>query len=211
MTTATEGETVEAEPTIVAAVRPRGRVGAVVDRQALTLQAQALAGVPSAIAALARLRRGVGKQPGELLDILEYTLDGKFFVRREDDDASIDEYAAHVTLTLFALHQQSKGQRMHSAGVGLGSALRRLADGPEVPEPVRRRFRMLGTAESVTELTYHLRGAVQLLRTKDIPLDYGLMADQLVSWQWPGGSNRVRLRWGRDFYRTDRAAATTPS
>lgn len=190
---------------------PRGRVGTVVDRQAAKLQSSALAGVPSAIAALARLRRGAGKQPGELLDILEFTLDDEYFSGRSDAGASIDEYAAHVALTLFALHQQSKAQPMHRPGAGLGTALRRLSDGPEVPEPVQRRFRVLGTADGVRELTHHLRGAVQLLRTRDIPLDYGLLADQLVAWQWPGGPNRVRLRWGRDFYRTDRPVPSNPS
>lgn len=185
--------------------RRHGRVGAVVDQRARELQARALKGVPSAVAALARLRRGAGKQPGEVLDILEFTVADEFFTGRADAGVSIDEYAAHVALTLFALHQQSKPGPMHRPGTGLGSALRRLHDGPDpVPEPVQRRFRVLGTADGVGELTHHLRGAVQLLRVKDIGLDYGLLADQLVNWQWPGGADRVRLRWGREFYRTDR-------
>lgn len=209
MTDINEGETVTAEPT--AGPHPRGRVGAVVDRQAARLQTAASNGAPWAIAALARLRRGAAKQPGELLDILEFTLDDDFFVGRSDAGASIDEYAAHVALTLFALHQQSKSPPMHKPGIGLGSALRRLGDGPAIPEPVQRRFRVLGTADSVGELVHHLRGAVQLLRTHDIALDYGLLADQLVAWQWTGGPNRVRLRWGRDFYRTDRPTTTTSS
>ncbi len=188
-------------------VRAHNRVGTVVDQRAGELQARALKGVPSAIAALARLRRGAGKQPGEVLDILEFTVADEFFTGRSDAGVSIDEYAAHVALTLFALHQQSRSGPMHCRGVGLGAALRRLHDGPDpVPDAVQRRFRVLGTAGGVDELTHHLRGAVQLLRTKDIALDYGLLADQLVSWQWPGGPDRVRLRWGREFYRTDRAA-----
>jgi CRISPR system Cascade subunit CasB len=195
-----------AAPTAQPTHATHGRVGTVVDQRVGELQARALAGVPSAIGALARLRRGAGKQPGEVLDILEYTVADEFFVGRSDADVSIDEYAAHVALTLFALHQQSKPGRMHRRGAGLGTALRRLHDGPDpVPDPVQRRFRVLGTADSVTELTHHLRGAVQLLRTKDIALDYGLLADQLVAWQWPGGPDRVRLRWGREFYRTDRS------
>jgi len=209
MTLENEGETVAAEP--ITAPHPRGRVGAVVDRQAMRLLTAASKGAPWSIAALARLRRGAGKQPGELLDILEFTLDDDFFVGRSDAGASIDEYAAHVALTLFALHQQSKSQPMHKSGVGLGSALRRLADGPDIPEPVQHRFRVLGTADGVSELVHHLRGAVALLRANDIALDYGLLADQLVAWHWTDGPNRVRLRWGRDFYRTDRPTTTTLS
>jgi CRISPR system Cascade subunit CasB len=193
------------------AVPARGRVGAVVDQQATRLQTTAMRGVPASVAALARLRRGVGKQPGELLDILEFTLDHEFFAGRADGAASFNEYAAHIALTLFALHQQSKSQPMHRPGVGLGTALRRLGDGPDIPDPIKRRFRVLGTADSVAELTHHLRGAVQLLRAGDVGLDYGLLADQLVTWQLSGGPNRVRLRWGRDFYRTDRPSIADKS
>lgn len=188
---------------------PLGRVGLVVDARAADLQARALKGVPSAVAALARLRRGAGKKPGALLDILEFTLSEEFVVRNSDIDATIDENAAHAALTLFALHQQSQRERMHRRGHGLGSALRGLKEqGDDLPpEPVRRRFRVLGTAEQFDELSYHLRGVVQLLRTKAIPLDYGLLADQITDWQRPGGPARVRLRWGREFYRTTRHTA----
>jgi CRISPR system Cascade subunit CasB len=64
---------------------------------------------------------------------------------------------------------------------------------------------MLGTADSFTELTHHLRGAVQLLRAGGAPLDYGLLADQLVVWQ-VHGPGPVQLKWGREFYRTRRTA-----
>jgi CRISPR system Cascade subunit CasB len=50
---------------------------------------------------------------------------------------------------------------------------------------------------------------VQLLRAQQVPLDYGLLADQLVRWQQPGGAATIRLQWGREFYRTP-AADTTP-
>lgn len=187
-----------------------GRVGTVVDTRARDLQARALKGVPSAVAALARLRRGVGKKPGAVLDVLEFTLAEDFVVWDSDVDASIDENAAHVALTLFALHQQSQSESMHRRGHGLSSALRGLRERDDLlAEPVRRRFRVLGTAEGFDELAYHLRGVVQLLRTKALPLDYGLLDDQVAIWQRPGGPARVRLRWDREFYRTDPRAPET--
>ncbi len=93
-----------------------------------------------------------------------------------------------------------------------GGALRSLHTGDQksLPDPLVRRFRMLGTADSFTELTYHLRGAVQLLRVGGQPLDYGLLADQLVAWQWHGRSS-VQLTWGRQFHRARRTAPTTSS
>jgi CRISPR system Cascade subunit CasB len=186
-------------------------VGAVVDARAAELQARALAGVPSAIAALARLRRGVGKQPGELLDILEFTLSDEFFVGRIDLGASRDEKAAHVALTLFALHQQSQSRKMHRRGIGLGAALRALhaGDGDALPAPLLRRFQVLGTANSLDELAHHLRGAVQMLRAGGVGLDYGMLAGELVDWQRPDGPIRIRLRWGRDFFRQHRADTTS--
>jgi CRISPR system Cascade subunit CasB len=164
---------------------------------------------PAAVAALARLRRGAGKQPGEVLELLEYTV-SETLRPGPDDHPGPDEHAVHVAMTLFAVHQQSRGERMHRRGRGLGAALRSLHAGDQksLPDPLVRRFRMLGTADSFPELTHHLRGAVQLLRVGGQPLDYGLLADQLVTWQLHGRSG-VQLTWGRQFHRTRRTAPTT--
>lgn len=165
--------------------RTLGAAGAVVDARATDLQNRFLSTErrdPAAVAALARLRRGAGKKPDELLDILEYTLDPRLVVGWVSDEPSPSERAVHVAMTLFAVHQQSRGERMHRRGHGLGTALRALHPGDQrsLPDPLLRRFRMLGTADSSAELTHHLRGAVQLLRAGAVPLDYGLLADQLV-------------------------------
>ena len=192
------------------ATRPLGVVGTVVDARVVDLQNRFLSAEyrdPAAVAALARLRRGVGKKPGDVLDILEFTVSAEFRPGTRDDEPSPDEWAAHVALTLFAMHQQSRGERMHRRGRGLGTALRSLHTGDQksLPEPLVRRFRMLGTADSFSELAHHLRGVVQLLRTGGAPLDYGLLADQLVAWQL-FGPDQVQLTWGRQFYRTRRTA-----
>jgi CRISPR system Cascade subunit CasB len=164
---------------------------------------------PAAVAALARLRRGVGKQPGEVLELLEYTVSEQLRPG-PDDEPGPEERAVHVAMTLFAVHQQSRGERMHRRGRGLGVALRSLHSGDQkrLPDPLVSRFRMLGTADSFPELTHHLRGVVQLLRVGGEPLDYGLLADQLVTWQLRGRSG-VQLVWGRQFHRTRRTAPTT--
>jgi CRISPR system Cascade subunit CasB len=185
-----------------------GATGTVVHTRIGIIQTRALKNQPSGVAALARLRRGVGKPPGAVQDILEYTLATEFADRTAGDDATVKEIAAHISMTLYALHQQSQHQPMHRRGWGLGRAVRQL-NGPDVdgpPSAVRRRFNALGTADSLDELVHHGRGMVQLLRTKAIPLDYALLADQLVRRQTPDGPAKVRLVWGRDFYRT-----TTPA
>lgn len=187
-----------------------GRAGEYVDTRVAELQRGYLNPNyrdPAAVAALARLRRGVGKPPGEVIDLLEFTTLPGAFHADEASPPEYDEWAVHVAMTLFAVHQQSRGERMHQRGRGLGGALRSLHQGDpkSLPDPLVRRFRMLGTADNFAELTHHLRGAVQLLRTGSAPLDYGVLTDQLVAWQ-RGDRSRIQLTWGRQFYRTRRPA-----
>lgn len=187
---------------------PRLRTaGTFVDAQVSNLQNRFLSTDyrdPAAVAALARLRRGVGKEPGEVLDILEFTISPELRPG-PDGEPGLEEHAVHVAMTLFAVHQQSRGERMHRRGRGLGVALRALHGGDQksVPDPLVRRFRMLGTADSFPELSHHLRGAVQLLRVGGAPLDYGVLTDQLVTWQH-GRRSEVQLTWGRQFHRARR-------
>lgn len=195
--------------------RALGLVGGIVDDRITALQRGLLSPThrdANAVAALARLRRGAGKPTGSVLDVLEYTVSDRFWSGREDDPIGSAvterrENASHLAMTLYAVHQQSRATAMHRSGHGLGAALR-LHDAGQGPA-VTQRFRMLGTAESFEELSHHLRGVVQLLRADSAPLDYGLLADQLVAWQ-DGGRSRVQLAWARGFYRTARAGSTDP-
>lgn len=157
---------------------------------------------PSDVAMLARLRRAAGKPLAECPEVWEATL-GAFPVNPGDDEPTETERAAHTALTLYALHQQSRREPMHRAGARFGAAVRRLANVGRSEQAVRRRFVAIGTAVTYGEAERHLRGLVAQLRDESIPLDYGLLADQLVSLQDPVRAARVRLAWGRDFYRKD--------
>jgi CRISPR system Cascade subunit CasB len=186
-----------------------GVTGTVVDAKLKPIQEGYLANGSASVAALARLRRGIGKPPGALTDILGYTLDDE--LAGSGDDPTPGETAAHISITLYALHQQSQGARMHCRGYGLGRSVRLLhphTGEPKDGDPVLRRFNALGTSDGLEELTHHLRGMVQLLRGKRIPLDYGLLADQLT--HWPRYPDRIRLRWGREFYRAPSAETPEP-
>jgi CRISPR system Cascade subunit CasB len=179
-------------------------VGATVHARIQVLQEGVLANRPAAVAGLARLRRGAGKPVGSVQDILQYTVSDTFAPPGSGDDATPAEVAAHVALTLYAVHQQSQRKRMHQRGWNVGRAVRQLHPqdfGDKIP-PILHRFRALGSAQSTDELVHHLRGTVQLLRGHGQPLDYALLADELVLWHKPGGASAVRLRWGRSFYRT---------
>lgn len=110
-------------------------------------------------------------------------------------------------LTLYALHQQGAQRSMHADGQRLGMAIWWLArnDADQLKtdrlKAVQRRFNAFATARSMPECLHHLRGLIQLLRSKDIPLDYVELAGDLYEFQTPDGAARVRLRWGQDFYR----------
>jgi len=130
-----------------------------------------------------------------------------------DDSPTAEEWAAHVALTLFALHQQGSDTPMHSQGSGFGSAVRQLSDRTDtVAEgvgPTRRRFNALVTSATFSELSYHLRSAIKQLRGAGIALDYGRLADDLFYFQLPGRADGVRRAWARQYYR--QFAKPTPS
>lgn len=205
-----------ASSTPPAGPRARSRLGRAVEQSVTRLQNDYLNNRSAAVADLARLRRGVGAAPGDDFEATGIVLRavGDAIDERRFEGPSAKEWAAYLAFTLFAVHQQSKRTaRMHQQGHSLGRATRRLVDrqgglSTDRVHPVRRRFDALGTSTSMAETAHHARGLINQLRGEDIPLDYGLLAEQLVRLQFPDTAGRVRLAWGRDFYRV---AADDPS
>lgn len=158
------------------------------------------------VATLARLRRGIGKTPGSLPDIWDVTLGGVPGEEHSiDNSPTKEEWAVHVALTLFSLHQQGKKHSVHQAGMKLGKAVGSLAatelkNGAINDERIRKRLNILATSHSIEGLAYHLRGIVQLLKREDISLDYQELAKDLFFFQTDSQKENVILRWGRDYY-----------
>lgn len=170
-----------------------------------------LADGPWSRAALAKLRRGIGKHPGELPELFEivfsdlpeelYGVNGK---------PSYAEWAIFTALTLFSLHQQGKEKPMCETGEkdnrkngnSLGAAVGLLVKKDREREiAVKRRFDTVCTSADFSELSYHARGLIQLLKANDITLDYPRFAEDLYYYQFEEIRNRIRLRWGEDYYR----------
>ena len=158
-------------------------------------------------AELAKLRRGIGHAPGELPELWGGLLQGMPASFYGTNGPSHEEWAVYLALTLYALHQQSNDTVCVSQpGCTLGRAVRRLAEqtvasGQDWTESsVLRRFNALATADSMPEVSHHLRGMIQLLRREGIPLDYPQLAEDLYQYQFVDGAPNVRLRWGRDLY-----------
>ena len=157
-------------------------------------------------AALANLRRGAGRLPGELPELWGIFLqDFPEELESRDGKPTRAEWAVYLALTLYALHQQGHAlpaDNMHRPDVRFGRAVRSLVKEGETPEDssVLRRFNALATASSMPERAQHLRGMVQLLRAEGIPLDYLQLAEDLYWLQSPASAAGVRLRWGQDYY-----------
>lgn len=165
-------------------------------------------------AELAQLRRGVGHAPGEIPELW-----GSFLAEMPAElqgikAASHAEWAIYLALTYYALHQQGNEANMNREGNGLGGAVRELAERNTSVQDwesssVLRRFNALATAEDIHEISHHLRGLVQLLRSAKgggIPLDYPLLAAELYGLQCDQSefshiSADIKLRWGQDLYR----------
>ena len=163
-------------------------------------------------AALAELRRGLGKAPGE-----EPKLWGAFLAELPtglygmDGEPSRGEWAVYTALTLYALHQQGRKpntEPVNQEGVRLGQAVAALVEYDESGkreesswERVRRRLIVAASAQDIGELAYHLRALVRLLRDAGQPLDYPALAKELYLWQTPRGIERIKLQWAEDFYR----------
>ncbi|MFI8404945.1 type I-E CRISPR-associated protein Cse2/CasB [Streptomyces sp. NPDC085463] len=164
-----------------------------------------------AVGVLARLRRGAGKPAGHLPDLWDLIDTQSLHTARRnnrpfsENELARAEDALHAALTLWALHQQSRGTGMHQIHRrerprGLGAAVHRLMPASDIDDSLRKRLVRAGNAPDLTALAQRLRDIVTLLRREDVPLDYALLAKQLYQWQWPGGADRVRIAWGRSFH-----------
>lgn len=162
---------------------------------------------------LAELRRAATQMPGAYAPVwqLEFESMPDSLVGRNVRETvpTSGEWAVHLALTLYAVHQQSQTVGMHQQGgdYTLGSAVRRLVSlNPERYSNLRqgeppRRFAALVSAASMAEIAHYLRQTVQLLRASSLPLDYGRLACDVFDLQNPYRADGVRLAWGRDFTR----------
>lgn len=161
-------------------------------------------------AELANLRRGAGKKPGDLPELLGTILKNmpeEFYGK--NGEASKEEWAVYTVLTTFAVHQQGHSQNeWMSSECPFGSAVRKLAPSDDTLERVLRRFNAFATAADIDEAAHYLRGLAQLLRSEGISFDYQALAADLYYFQSPEYASKVRLKWGQDFYRIKKKGNT---
>jgi CRISPR system Cascade subunit CasB len=140
-------------------------------------------------AALAALRRSLGKSPGEAADAHRYVL--------PFNPAIWEESAYYLVGGLFALHPQSwrrdEGDR---SPTNLGASFARLGSQVDSKSIEKRFVALLNCHED--DLAEHLRHAISLLGSKEIPVDWVEFLKDLRNWNHPDRS--VQLRWARAFW-----------
>jgi len=145
-------------------------------------------------ASLAKLRRAAGKSVEECPDVWEITL---LNAPRWGQCKEV----LHTVLTLYALHKQGNNSSMSDEKTGFGTAVAKLIDSEtKNVESIRRRFNLVATSQEFSELSYHARGLIQMLRAKNIPMDYVRFALDLNWIMQPDYAGKIRLKWGEQFY-----------
>lgn len=153
-------------------------------------------------AALSRLRNSIGRDISETVEIWPLVFEEVPVEYLSKNGIPTHEENAIVTsLQLYALHQQGKDKSVHESSCNsIGKALHEIRDMDNTA--LDRRFNSLITSGNFKELTTHLRQLVKILRKKpDIKIDYAKLAEDFYYYQKsPESANRMRMRWGQDYY-----------
>lgn len=151
-------------------------------------------------AAVAALRRGLGKEPGEAPEMFPY------IVPWTQGAWPVQEKAYYLVASLFAWHQGSwHGEANKAELTNLAASLARLAAAePAGRQGAERRLVALLNSHQ-DDLGNHLRHTVGLLKSKEVPVDWAQLLHDIQGWAWE--SRSVQLAWARAFWGS--AAAET--
>lgn len=166
----------------------------------------------SSKAALACLRRGIGKEIGTMPNLLGFVFPEQEISKYPKQEEQI-ERALYTALTMYAFHQQGIGRCM-SDGLAdediavshrnsFGYAAGRLFRTSESEAGVQRRFNQVLTANDLTELSVHARGIISLMKRHNITIDYPQFALDLYHFQQLDWHRKIVLDWGKDYYMED--------
>lgn len=144
-------------------------------------------------AAMAALRRGLGKRPGAAMEMHPYVVpytQGLIYER--------DEEPYYIVAALFGFYPTKRWQSYNEKGqTNLGASFKLLAAQNEGGESIQRRFVALLNCDA-EDLPDHLRQAISLLKSKDIPVDWLQLLRDIKRWE--SDERRVQRRWARAFW-----------
>ncbi len=141
---------------------------------------------PKDSAALAHLRRGLGRKPGAAMEMYPYV--GRFLTHETKQSY---ESAVFIVAALFAFYPDAK-----NASGNLGASLRQLKD---KSDSIEKRFVALLNAEA-DELPYHLRQMIGLLKSgeKPIPVNWEQLFKDIQHWN--NDQRFVQRKWAEQFW-----------
>ncbi|MBI4504637.1 MAG: type I-E CRISPR-associated protein Cse2/CasB [Chloroflexi bacterium] len=150
-------------------------------------------------AALAALRRGLGKEPGEAAEVFPYVVPwlSSDAGRRDRED---EEQAYFLVASLFAWHQgawPAEGDRRRATNLGASFRLAARSRDEGGEPGVERRFVALLNCHRA-DLPVHLRHAVGLLKAKEIPVDWAELLHDIR--RWDSASRSVQRAWARAYW-----------
>lgn len=145
-------------------------------------------------AALAALRRGLGKSPGEAAEMFPYVVPWV-----PNDPKEWEEAPYYLVASLFALHPLPwpESDATSASSRTFGASMAKLIATPDRLDAVERRFVALLNAHP-EDIGDHLRRNVALLKAADIPVDWAQLLTDLLWWDHP--QRRVQRRWARSFW-----------
>lgn len=163
------------------------------------------------LAALAALRRGLGKEPGTAPEMYTYVVP---FVPKEA--RPYQEAPYYLVAALFAWHQLDwpSEDRFTNLGASLARLRRKLAsdrgETPEQGDSTERRFVALLSSPG-EDLPFQLRQMIGLLRANEIPVNWLQLLFDIQ--QWNADSRIVQRRWASAFWgqAASEQPANTPS
>lgn len=139
-------------------------------------------------AALARLRRGIGKKMGTAPEMMPYVIP---YLHESPRDPAL----CFLVASLFGMHPD-KGE----GGVSFGTVFKEIFKKSGESESIEKRFKAILSANS-DDIGGHLRHAVSLAKSRGVPVDYYRLFYDLKQWEHP--DRFVQLGWARDFWARD--------
>lgn len=189
--------------------------GAFANRKILALQGSFLkegSASSAARATLAQLRNLGTPGRGSWIQVGALLFEGMPDADLTERDRERMVNAVSCALSLYARHQQAKdnpmalippkaAERGSGARRGFGWSCRQIERDLDQSQGVRRRIQGLEATSDFSGVAYHLRGLIDLMKAKDVPVDYGLLARDLYLVQFPGIRDRVFMDWAREYYK----------
>jgi len=152
---------------------------------------------------LAKLRRGIGKIPGEVPELYEITLGGLSKELAGGNAPSTAEYAIYSTLTMYALNKTGMDNEPHkTGGDSFGQAVRKLVMIDNSSERlIRIRFNAAITASDMPGFSYHAHRLVKAFKSNmpAIRLDYPQFAVDLYKLYSENTKKEVLYKWTSDL------------